>query len=521
MTTDTIAREDGMAVEAADDLMTAERSGLRQTSPALPAPPARPRSPVSFGGPGGTLTANDYQRVAAALGCDVATVRAVAEIESAHDPFLPDGTGRPSILFEAHQFNHYTDGRFLGLKDRNGVPLATVQWDRTLYGADGVHQYERLEDACALDRNAALMATSWGMFQIMGFNWREAGFGSCEEMVAAMCTGPSAHLTAFQNFIRSDTTRAEALQSTPPDFETFARHYNGTGSIETYAQKMRSSYDRLKDYSPTRVAQRAPVVASSPAKTDSAAGAAVPADRVARRSDAAPDAAQVTTPIASLRNAKMPDTHYSTVFENAASGAAAGLSFGLPGALLGAGIAAAVDLVPQLLPHLFGKNSANVQIAVKTVLADATGGKTDLDSVQAAIKADKADAIKQRLAEIAAKEEDAQRQADQQQRQADLEQIKLALADTASARDQTAALAKIGSPIAWGAPVVSVVVLLTFAAVVLLAFSGKATGSPDLLNVVLGTVGTMSTAVVSYWVGSSAGSAQKTNLLAQAPAITV
>lgn len=128
--------------------------------------------------------------------------------------------------------------------------------------------------------------------------------------------------------------------------------------------------------------------------------------------------------------------------------------------------------------------------------------------MQAAIRDDKADAIKQRLAEIAAKEEDAQRQADRQQRQADLEQMKLALADTASARDQTAALAKIGSPIAWGAPVVSVVVLLTFAAVVLLAFSGKATGTPELLNVVLGTVGTMSTAVVSYWVGSSAGSAQ-------------
>ena len=78
-------------------------------------------------------------------------------------------------------------------------------------------------------------------------------------------------------------------------------------------------------------------------------------------------------------------------------------------------------------------------------------------------------------------------------------------------------LAKAGSPIVWGAPVISVLVLMTFAAVVLMAVGTKQDSS--LVNVVLGTLGTMSTAVVTYWVGSSAGSAQKTALLARAQPI--
>jgi len=53
------------------------------------------------------------------------------------------------------------------------------------------------------------------------------------------------------------------------------------------------------------------------------------------------------------------------------------------------------------------------------------------------------------------------------------------------------------------------------------AIYGPGTGqSTDLLNAVLGTLATMSTAVVTYWVGSSAGSVQKTALLAKAPPIT-
>jgi len=152
----------------------------------------------------------------------------------------------------------------------------------------------------------------------------------------------------------------------------------------------------------------------------------------------------------------------------------------------------------------------------------AGGSKTNVSEVQTAIKDDlgKADEIRLRLAEIAAKADEAQRQAELQQRQADLEQIKLAFADTANARGQTADLAKVGSPLAWGAPIISVLVLIMFAATMVVALCSASTANNVLVNAMLGTLGTMSTAVVTYWVGSSAGSTQKTALLAKAQPIT-
>ena len=38
-------------------------------------------------------------------------------------------------------------------------------------------------------------------------------------------------------------------------------------------------------------------------------------------------------------------------------------------------------------------------------------------------------------------------------------------------------------------------------------------GSETILNMLLGTLAAMATSTVSYWVGSSAGSAQKTDML--------
>ena len=506
-----------MALETADE--AAELARLHQ-APVPSAGAARP-SAIEFGGPGGTVSDDDYQRVAHALGCSVAAVRAVALVETGHEPFLPDGTGRPSILFEAHIFNHYTNGRFLGHKDRYGVALATARPDQTVYGKGGAHQYERLEDACALDRSAALMATSWSTFQIMGFNWKGAGFSSCEEMVHAMCSGPEAHVRAFQNFIRSKGLEG-TLRSTPPDFAAFAMKYNGPGNVAAYAKKMKNLYANLMEG--RQAPAPAPAYAHKTSKAESsnaAAGSHNTATSVPGVTAGLATSGHAS-PVISTGSSKM-TINYGAALGDAASSAAAGMMFGPVGGILGGLTGFAVEVVPGLFPHLFGKNSAQVQAEVKGVLANATGGKTDVSDVQAAIATDpgKKDEVKQRLAEIVARADEAQRQAEVQQRQVDLEQIKLAFADTANARGQTADLAKAGSPLAWGAPVISVVVLMMFALIVLMAiYYPVKDQSTALINAVLGTLATMSTAVVTYWVGSSAGSVQKTALLAKAPPIT-
>ena len=133
--------------------------------------------------------------------------------------------------------------------------------------------------------------------------------------------------------------------------------------------------------------------------------------------------------------------------------------------------------------------------------------------------------IQAQLAQIAAQREIEANRAAEAQRAAEIAQIEAAIADTDSARRQTIALAASGSNIAWGAPVVSALVLLTFGVVMALAFTRSLPdGSQTILNVLLGSLAAMATSVVSYWVGSSAGSARKDGTIreqSQALAVSV
>ena len=71
-----------------------------------------------------------------------------------------------------------------------------------------------------------------------------------------------------------------------------------------------------------------------------------------------------------------------------------------------------------------------------------------------------------------------------------------------------------------GAPVVSAVVMVTFAIVTgFVLLRPIPAESATVVTVLLTTLQTLAVSVVSYWVGSSAGSAEKTRLLAMAPPI--
>ena len=191
-----------------------------------------------------------------------------------------------------------------------------------------------------------------------------------------------------------------------------------------------------------------------------------------------------------------------------AKGAAAGSVVPGVGTALGAAGALALDLAPELARWLFGPGSEPVVAAVEGAVSAVTGS-ADQD-VQAARVADPAvaGALRVQLAQIAA-------QAAAARDAAQMSALAAVLADVAGARAQTLALAQGGSALAWGAPVVSLVVLVTFGAVVsLVLFRAVPPGSEAVLNVLLGTLGAMATSVVGYWVGSSVGSARKDDRLA-------
>ena len=196
------------------------------------------------------------------------------------------------------------------------------------------------------------------------------------------------------------------------------------------------------------------------------------------------------------------------IVTDAAQGAAAGSVVPGVGTVLGAMGGVVLDLAPEVGRWLFGADAGPAVAAVQAAVRSATG--SDDPAVQAAAVADPevAATLRVDLARIAAEREDAAAAAAQAS-------FAAMLADVAGARAMTVQLAQVGSAMAWGAPVVSVVVLATFGGVVALTLTrAMPAGAETVLNVLLGTLGAMATSVVSYWVGSSAGSARKDARLA-------
>ena len=196
----------------------------------------------------------------------------------------------------------------------------------------------------------------------------------------------------------------------------------------------------------------------------------------------------------------------SNSFGDAARGAAAGAMLGPLGALGGA----LLGVLPDAANWLFGDDPASkVAQSAAGAAVQALIGTSEPAAASAALERDPALGLQLwgQLAMITA-------QADRDHRVAELAELQARLGDVAGARAQTQTLAAAHSRLAWGAAVVSLVVLVTFGTVMALAlFLAIPPGSEAVLNVLLGTLAAMATSVVSYWVGSSAGSARKESLL--------
>lgn len=204
------------------------------------------------------LSVQDYADAAKALGCSVAQIRAVFEVEATGSGWFTDvrgsilaldgpggfldGADLPKILFEAHIFDRETGGRFR----RSHPNLSSAKWNRALY-VGGQGEYERLHRAMQLDRRAALRSASWGAAQIMGFNHQKAGFDTVEAFVEAMKSGARAHLMAFVAFVRNSglTAALRAIDGAPSNARAFARSYNGTGyAANRYHEKIAVAFTK-------------------------------------------------------------------------------------------------------------------------------------------------------------------------------------------------------------------------------------------------------------------------------------
>lgn len=182
-----------------------------------------------------TLTEQDWQDAATLLGCEVAAIKAVADVESPGAGFL--ASGEPYVLFEAHLFSRFTNHFY----DDSHPQISSRTWNRQLY-RNSKGEHERLQQAALLNRDAAMKSASWGRFQICGFNWQRCGFASLQDFINAMYNDEAAHLRAFCEFIRSSGL-ADELQR--KDWTGFARGYNGPQFLaNAYDTKLAAAYQR-------------------------------------------------------------------------------------------------------------------------------------------------------------------------------------------------------------------------------------------------------------------------------------
>ena len=152
--------------------------------------------------------------------------------------------GRPIILFEGHIF--WRELKKRGLDPERYVVgnenILYPSWRREHYYG-GIREYERLEKAREIHKEAADASTSWGMFQVMGFNYVMCGYGSVDEMVKDMCTGEDKQLEAFARFIKLAGLRPNLERK---DWTGFAKRYNGPGYAHNqYDKKLEEAYRRF------------------------------------------------------------------------------------------------------------------------------------------------------------------------------------------------------------------------------------------------------------------------------------
>ena len=178
--------------------------------------------------------------------------------------------------------------------------------------------------------------------------------------------------------------------------------------------------------------------------------------------------------------------------------------------------------MPALIPLLLGiaptvaswilGDKGGAAVGQVTDIARRVLGTDDPNAIEAAIAQDPAAALEFKRLIV---EAEARARADVIEAQRlDLDAVRAQLADVASARAHTVALAQTGSALAWGPVLISIVVLGAFGAALWIILRGEIpAGSRDVAFQLLGMLGTMAAGVVAYWVGSSSGSAAKTATL--------
>lgn len=202
------------------------------------------------------LCEEDFIEAAELLNCEVAAIKAVIAVETGDrggfllnkdvDPLSqnPDEYSKyPIILFEGHIF--YRQLKNKGINPENFINTDTADilyksWTKAYYGSKW-GEYDKLNRACQINDEAALLSCSYGLGQIMGFNYKACGYKSVFDFVTGMGESEGKQLLAFCNFIKSNKKLLDSIIS--KDWKIFAYNYNGPEYFKnSYDKKLEQAY---------------------------------------------------------------------------------------------------------------------------------------------------------------------------------------------------------------------------------------------------------------------------------------
>ena len=193
------------------------------------------------------LSLESIQQAAKILVVDPKIIVAVALAESSGSGFLQSGDCQ--IRFERHKM-------YASLLKKYGI-AQTTKWanqypnivNASIGGyLGGQQEYSRLNQAMALDPGCAQQSTSWGMFQIMGFNYAAAGFPDVVSFVNAQKSSETAQLLSFVTFNQRYLDGVLMQPMRTLDWVKYATYYNGTGNVPEYSKRLTTYYGQAGNY---------------------------------------------------------------------------------------------------------------------------------------------------------------------------------------------------------------------------------------------------------------------------------
>lgn len=193
------------------------------------------------------LTREQITDIAESIGLTYPIFAAFLEVESGNNGFDPK-TGKIIIQFEPHVFARYltefkvdhvitsrvVSGRrtytitSMGEAFTNGVEGQTAEWSA-------------FNVAFRINPTAAMLSTSIGLPQIMGFHYMRLGYASVDDMWDGFKMGERTQVHGMAIFIKTDSRLFKALKA--KDWATAAKLYNGAGyKINKYDEKLARAF---------------------------------------------------------------------------------------------------------------------------------------------------------------------------------------------------------------------------------------------------------------------------------------